>query len=294
MKIGAMVPLGGKNVSASYVRTLGPALEERGFESLWLAEHNVLFDHDSYESRYPYTEDGRFPGPSDGALLEPLTALSFLAGVTTTLRLGTGILVVPQRNPVFTAKQVSDVDLLSGGRVEFGIGIGWLREEFAALGASFEHRGGRTNDYLRVMQSCWTDEVSSYQGKYYELAPCRFNPKPVQKPHPPIHVGGETDAALRRVAEFGRGWYSLNPDPAAVPGALARLEPMLAERGRSLADVSVSVCPGLRDLDKEKLARFRDAGVDRVIVEVVAKDRDRLLSKLDRVAADVVDVATAL
>lgn len=283
-----MVPLGGKTASAGYVRTLGTALEERGVESLWLAEHNVLFDHDDYDSNYPYTDGGRFPGQSDGALFDPLTALGFIAGATTTLRLGTGILVVPQRNPVLTAKQVADVDVLSGGRVEFGVGVGWLREEFEALGASFERRGARTDEYLEVMQSCWTEKVSRYEGRYYSMRPSRFNPKPVQKPYPPVHVGGESDAALRRVARFGQGWYSLNRKPEEFAGAFARLEPMLAERGRSRADITVTVCPGLRDIGKGDIERYRDAGVDRVVVEVVAKDEERLLRALDRVAVDVV------
>lgn len=294
MKIGAMIPIGGRAASADYVRTLGVALEERGFESIWLAEHNVLFDHGTYGSQYPYAEDGRFPGPADGALLEPLTALAFIAGVTATLRLGTGILVVPQRNPVFTAKQVSDVDLLSGGRMELGIGLGWLAEEFEALGAAFANRGARTDAYLEVMQTCWTDEVSQYEGRYYTLAPCRFNPKPAQKPHPPIHVGGESDAALRRVARFGKGWYTLNRKPEEFAAAKARLEPILAERERSLDEIVISTCPGLTDLGEEELTGFHEAGVERVIVEVVAKDRDQLLRRLDRVAEQVVQVAATL
>lgn len=284
VKIGAMVPLGGKTASAEYVRTLGQALEEHGFESVWLAEHNVLFDHDAYESRYPYAADGRFPGSSDGALLEPLTALSFLAGVTRTLRLGTGILVVPQRNPVFCAKQVADVDFLSEGRVEFGVGVGWLREEFEALGAEFGRRGARTDEYLEVMKSCWTEDLSQHDGDFYTLRPCRFNPKPVQKPHPPIHVGGESDRALRRVARFGKGWYTLNRTPEDLPEALNRLALLLAERGRSLDDVSISVSPGLRSLGAAEVERYGEVGVERIIVPVVAKDRDQLLRTLEQVA----------
>lgn len=294
MKIGVMVPLGGKTASANYVRTLATGLEERGVESVWLAEHNVLFDHDDYDSNYPYTDGGRFPGQSDGALFDPFTALSFIAGVTTELRLGTGILVVPQRNPVITAKQVSDVDVLSGGRVEFGVGVGWLREEFEALGASFPKRGARTDEYLEVMQSCWTEKVSRYEGQFYTMRPSRFNPKPVQKPYPSIHVGGESDAALRRVARFGQGWYSLNRKPEDFAEAIARLTPMLAERGRTMDDITVTVCPGLRDIGIGDVERYRDAGVDRVVVEVVAKDEDRLLRALDRVAVDVVQPSAEL
>src|SRR3954447_24173041 len=151
MKIGAFVPLGTANVTPEFMTTVGPALEERGFESVWVAEHVVMFD--DYESKYPYADSGRFPGGGDSGLLEPLTALSFLAAVTKTVRLGTGICLVAQRNPVYTAKQVVDVDVLSGGRVDFGIGVGWLREEFDAVAMPFEHRGPRAREHIEVMKA---------------------------------------------------------------------------------------------------------------------------------------------
>src|SRR3954453_3039735 len=192
MKVGVFVPIGTLNANADFVRTLGTALEERGFESVWVAEHIVLFDE--YESQYPYAENGRFPGGGDTGLLEPLTALAYLAAVTDTVRLGTGICLVPQRNPVYTAKQVADVDVLSGGRVDFGVGVGWLREEFDALNVPFERRGKRAEEHLEVMKRLWTGETASYDGDLYTLPPSRLYPKPVQQPHPPIHVGGESDA----------------------------------------------------------------------------------------------------
>jgi probable F420-dependent oxidoreductase len=286
MDIGAFVPLGALNANPSFVRTLGPALEERGFESVWLAEHVVLFD--DYDSRYPYSPDGRFPGGGDTGLLEPLTALGHLAALTDTLRLGTGICLVAQRNPVYTAKQVADVDVLSGGRVEFGIGIGWLREEFEALGVPFEHRASRATEHLQVMKALWTQEVSSFDGVHYRLPPCRLYPKPVQQPHPPIHVGGESDAALRRAARLGQGWYGFNRTPDEVPATLARLEELLAEAGRSRQDLTVSICPYFKGVDREAVERYRELGVDRLIVVVFAFDRDGLLVALDHAAKEVV------
>src|SRR3954453_3874933 len=192
MKIGAFVPLGTANVNPEFMTTVGPALEERGFESVWVAEHVVMFD--DYESKYPYAETGRFPAGGDVGLLEPMTALAAIATTTTTLRLGTGICLVSQRNPVYTAKQVADVDVLSGGRVDFGVGIGWLREEFDALNVPFERREQRAAGHLEVMKRLWTGETASYAGDLYTLPPSRLYPKPVQQPHPPIHVGGESDA----------------------------------------------------------------------------------------------------
>ena len=231
MEIGLFAPLGNGNATAEILRTLGREAEDRGFESIWVAEHVVLFD--DYDSQYPYSPDGRFPGGGDTGLLEPLTALTYLAAVTDRIRLGTGICLVPQRNPVYTAKQVVDLDNLSGGRVDFGIGVGWLREEFEAVAAPFEQRGARTDEYLQVMRSLWTDEVSSFDGEHYTLPECRMYPKPVQRPHPPIHVGGESNAALRRAARQGDGWYSFNRLPDDLDEPLARLDDLLAEAGRT-------------------------------------------------------------
>src|SRR4051812_11651145 len=159
MQVGAFVPVGTLNANPEFVGELGPALETRGFDSVWVAEHVVLFD--DYASQYPYAENGRFPGGGDSGLLEPLTALAYIAATTTTLRLGTGICLVGQRNPVYTAKQVADVDVLSNGRVDFGIGIGWLREEFDVVAMPFNHRGARSDEHIAVMKELWTNEVSS-------------------------------------------------------------------------------------------------------------------------------------
>jgi len=290
--IGAFVPLGTLNANAEFLRTLGPALEERGFESVWVAEHVVLFD--DYDSRYPYAEDGRFPGGGDTGLLEPLTALTYLAAVTDTVRLGTGICLVSQRNPVYTAKQVADLDALSGGRVEFGVGIGWLREEFEALGVPFERRADRARQHVEVMKALWTEEVSSYDGDLYRLPPARLYPKPVQQPHPPLHFGGESDAALRRVADLGQGWYGFNRTPDEVPEALARLDRVLAERERPRTDVTVSICPYFKGVDRAGLERYAELGVDRVIALVFALDRDGLLATLDALAAELVEPARSL
>ena len=147
MDIGLFVPLTAFNANAAFLRALGPAAEERGFESIWLPEHVVLFD--DYESSYPYAEDGKFPGGAETGIVDPLIGLTYLAAVTDRVRLGTGILLLPQRNPVYTAKHVADLDVLSGGRVDLGIGIGWLEEEFDALNVPFAQRGKRTDEYLQ-------------------------------------------------------------------------------------------------------------------------------------------------
>jgi len=285
------VPVGTLNVNPEFARALGPTLEERNFESLWVAEHVVLFD--DYESSYPYDDSGRFPGAGDSGLLEPWTALSYVAATTTTLRLGTGICLVGQRNPVYTAKQVADVDVLSGGRVDFGIGIGWLREEYEAVAMPFDHRGARSDEHLEVMKQLWTEPVSSYDGRYYELPECRMYPKPVQQPHPPIHVGGESDGALRRTARLGQGWFGFNRQPDEVPEALERLDRALQAEDRTRAEIEISVCPYFKGTDADGIKRYADLGVDRVIVVLFAFDREGLARAADEAAA-LVETAASL
>lgn len=292
--IGIFIPLSSFNVNPEFLRVVGPAVEERGFESIWAPEHVVLFDQ--YDSQYPYSPNGKFPGGGDTGLLDPLTALTYLAAVTDRIRLGTAICLVPQRNPVYTAKYVADLDVLSGGRVEFGIGIGWLREEFDALNVPFAQRGLRTDEYLQIMESLWTEETSSFSGELYQLSPCRMYPKPVQQPHPPVLVGGESDAAMRRAARFGQGWFTFNRLPDEFPEALQRLDSSLADVGRSRqdADFSITVCPYFNALTPEILEGYRAAGVDRVIAVCFAFGRDDLLPALDRLVTDVLEPARAL
>jgi probable F420-dependent oxidoreductase len=291
MKVGLFAPLGNGNATAEILRTLGIEAEARGFESIWVAEHVVLFD--DYESQYPYSPDGRFPGGGDTGLLEPLTALTYLAAVTDRVRLGTGICLVPQRNPVYTAKQVVDLDCLSGGRVDFGIGVGWLREEFDVLNTPFDDRGKRTDEYLAVMKSLWCDETSSFSGSTYELPACRMYPKPVQAPHPPIHVGGESAAAMRRAARLGQGWYSFNRLPADLDEPLARLGSVCEAEGRDRSELEITVCPYFNAITTADIEGYAARGVDRLTVVCLAFTRDMLLQSLDQLVADVLEPASA-
>ena len=283
MEIGLFTPLGTGNAHGPLLRRLGVEAEARDFESIWVAEHVVMFDE--YASQYPYAADGRFPGGGDTGLLEPLTALAYLAAVTDRIRLGTGICLVPQRNPVYTAKQVVDVDNLSGGRVDFGIGIGWLKEEFDVLNMPFANRGAITDDFLAVMKVLWQDEVSEFHGEHYDLPACRLYPKPLQTPHPPIHVGGESDAALRRVAAHGQGWYSFNRLPHDLDEPLVRLDGMLAAQGRVRGDVQITVCPYFNPVTPELIAAYADRGVDRLVLLCLAFDEASTIASLDDLAA---------
>ena len=292
MDVGVFVPLGNGNTTPEILRAVGCEIEDRGFESIWVPEHVVLFD--DYQSAYPYSPDGKFPGGADSGMLEPLGALTYLAAITDRVRLGTGICLVPQRNPVYTAKAVTDLDSMSGGRVDFGVGIGWLREEFEALAMPFEQRGKRTDEHLQVMKSLWCDEVSEFHGDLYDLPACRMYPKPVQTPHPPIHVGGESDGAMRRVARHGQGWFSFNRLPADLPEPLTRLDGALAAEGRSRSDVVLSVCPYFNQTTPGQVEQYAELGVDRLIVLCLAFDVDTLRSQLDDLVANVLRPAQAV
>jgi probable F420-dependent oxidoreductase len=294
MKIGIFVPTFGAGQQPEYLHALAQVAEEVGAAGLWAPEHVVLVD--SYASKYPYSTDGRFPlDPSAGGLGDPFTILSYLAGVTRTIRLGTAICLVPQRNPVYTAKSVANLDVLSGGRFDFGVGIGWLSEEFAALQVPFEERAQRTRAYLEVMRRLWTEPIASYDSEYYTLPPVRFEPKPAQKPHPPIIFGGESDAALRRVADLGQGWFGWNLTPDAAKERLGALGRALQRRGRRLTEVSLIVSPytqPTRDLDA--MQRYRDAGVQQVVLLFAAATAEDVRPAIERLGETIIEPARKL
>jgi probable F420-dependent oxidoreductase len=263
------------------IASFGRIVEERGFHSIWVPEHVVFFPE--YASRYPYSADGKLPGDPDG-VLEPLTALTFLAAHTQRVRLGTGVCLVPQRSPVYTARQVADVDFLSNGRVDFGIGIGWLREEYELLGVPWERRGARTRECVAVMKTLWCDTVSSFEGEFFSIPPCLHNPKPIQKPHPPLYFGGESDAALSRVAELGQGWFGYGLLPEQLAQRLLRLDELLSRAGRSRADVKIQVTPRGQRLEAGMLDAFAEQGVDQLIMPLFSRSADGLCKRADALA----------
>jgi probable F420-dependent oxidoreductase len=292
MQIGVFAIASNPFATPDYVHALGSGAEQRGFHSLWVPEHAVLFD--TYASAYPYAADGRLPAPSDAGPLDPFSILSFLAAATRTIRLGTGICLVPQRNPVYTAKEVASLDFLSGGRFDFGVGVGWLAEEFQAVGAPFERRGARCRAYLEVMRRCWCDAVSQYAGEFYTLPACRVYPKPIQQPHPPIYFGGESTEAIKRVADLGQGWFPFSIAPQALATRLRELDALLAARGRRRRDIQVAVCPYMTPADLDLVKRYRDAGADQVVVMAIAVRADDLRRALDQLASAIVEPARAL
>jgi probable F420-dependent oxidoreductase len=236
--------------------------EGLGFESVWVAEHLVF--PATIRSRYPYAADGVPPINPATPLLDPLLVLMQVAAVTSRIRLGTNIYILPLRHPLATARMAMTVDLLSGGRLSFGVGAGWLAEEFEAVGIDFASRGGRTRECVRAMRALWSEAEPSFSGRYYSFGPLRFEPKPVQKPHPPLLFGGETEAALRRAALLGDGWYGVGHTPASVQPQLAKLRALLHEAGRGEVPFEITLSHK-GALARDDVQRYADIGVDRVV-----------------------------
>ena len=279
MKVDLWVPTVDPFSTPELLATLGREADQRGIGTIWVGEHVVLFDE--YSSEYPYAADGKIPALPNSGLLEPFITLSFLAAHTSTVRLGTAMVLLPQRNPVYTAKEVSTLDWLSDGRVDLGVGVGWLEEEFNAVNVSWPQRGKRTDEYLEVLETLWCDERSAYEGEFYSLNECAMFPKPIQKPHPPIHIGGESDAALARVARVGQGWHTFNRKPADMAGPLAKLDGLLGEHGRSRSDITVTVCPYFLPLDPSIAEQYAEAGADAVSALLLPLGTDEVASALD-------------
>jgi probable F420-dependent oxidoreductase len=292
MRIGLFLPSVSPLATPEFLEACGEAAEESGITSVWVGEHVVFFDE--YESKYPYADDGRVGLPPESGLLGLFETLTYLAACTDELRLGTAVCLVPQRNPVYTAKSVATLDWLSGGRVDFGIGVGWLREEFEALDEPFDQRGARTDEYVEVMRTLWRDDMSSHEGPHYTLPSCRMFPKPVQTPNPPVYVGGETDVALRRVAKLADGWHGFNHTPQSAAECVGRIERALNDVGRSRADIDITVCSYLQPVEPALLPGYRDAGVDQLVLTAFAGDPAGMREMVLRLGDEYVGKASAL
>src|SRR5262245_28901108 len=256
-----------ENMSAVAVRA-----EQLGFESVWVAEHLVF--PTQIRSRYPYAAEGVPPINPATPLLDPLLVLMQVAARTERIRLGTNVYILPLRHPLIVARMAMTLDLLSGGRFTFGIGLGWLEEEFEAAAIDFSSRGGRTREYVRALRALWTDSEPSFAGRYVSFGPVKFEPKPMQKPHPPIVFGGESAAALRRAAALGDGWYGVGHTPATAGEQVGCLRTLLAEAGRDAAPFEITVSHGGGELTADDVARYADAGVHRVVSLPWRRGRD--------------------
>jgi probable F420-dependent oxidoreductase len=254
------------------------AAEAAGFESVWTGEHVVLPDPQAPPS----------PSKPDTPFVDPAVALAFLAAGTQRLRLGTGIIILPQRNPLVLAKELASVDLVSNGRLIFGLGSGYLRAEFDALGVSFEQKGARTSEAIEVIRTLWTQEKPAFQGRFWSFSGIQALPHPVQKPHPPIIVGGHSPGAFRRAVAQGDGWYGFALDLEGTRGCVAGLEQARArvQRPSALAALEIGVTPRV-PLDRDTVRRFEDLGVARLVPIARGRNEAQLVDFVEKTARAV-------
>ncbi|MEZ5236742.1 MAG: LLM class F420-dependent oxidoreductase [Acidimicrobiales bacterium] len=280
MKLGLFGVFVTPHCSPEVVASTARLAEEHGYDSFWVGEHLAFFDE--YTPAYPGSDDGRIPIAADEGMPDPLLLLTWAAATTSRIRLATGICLLPQRSAAYTAKEVATLDWLSGGRFDFGVGVGWQREEFDAAGVPWEQRGARTDEYLDALVALWTTDPSSFDGRFVRFAPCRMHPKPVSRPHPRLIIGGHAPAALRRTARIGDGWFGWYLDAAATAPLVARLHEELDAAGRrpDEVEVTVQVVPGeLRPADVEA---FREAGVDQLTIMVRPTSVDHATRALEK------------
>jgi len=252
-------------------RRLVELAESNGIESVWAVEH--VLTPAKVSTRYPYTDSGALGGLNEATLCDPVVWLSFMAGISTTLRLGTGILILPQRHPAYVAKEWATLDRLSGGRAILGVGIGWLAEEMEAVGVPFEERAARTDESIAAIRTIWASQPSTFRGRFYQWEGMISNPGPIQRPGVPIVVGGHSPAAARRAARLGDGFFwpgSMNSslhapgDDKVLAGLLDTLRAECEVIGRDPGEVEVTV--GVNNASLDDVERLRAAGVSRIVV----------------------------
>ena len=313
MEFGFGVPSRGPLASLDNIVSLAQQGEGMGFDIVSVSDHIVV--PTTIDSIYPYNESGEFVSSASGEYMEQLATISYLAGITSTIKLLTSVMVLPHRSPVLAAKILSTIDVLSRGRLIVGVGVGWMREEFDAIGAPpYAERGAVGNEYLRAFKELWTSDNPSFEGKYCSFSNIAFAPKPVQPPHPPLWIGGESPPALRRAAQLGDAWYPICSNPRFPVGTFAQLGDYMsrvranaeaAGRDPATLDFAYSVNwyddtqaqqgdDGDRRLltgDPQQVAadirRLQDMGVNHLMLNFPADSLDATLKGMDRFANKV-------
>ena len=275
MRFGIIFANVGRAVTPDGAEALARIAEENGFESLWTVEHVVV--PAEYKSPYPYSPTGRMPGPEESPIPDPLIWLTWVAAATRTIRLATGVLILPQRTPAVLAKEVATLDLLSGGRVTLGVGVGWLEEEFRALGVPFEHRGSRTDEYIEALRVLWNDAEPTYHGRFVDFERAKSYPKPVQPGGVPIAVGGHTQAAARRAGRLGDEFFPGVAGGEQLPALIEVMRAAAVDAGRDPDAIGVTA-GGAMDVDGVK--RLAELGVNRVVVPNLGGDPEGWKSTL--------------
>ena len=279
MNVGTSVPLPAYTIDPAF---MARKAEELGFDSIWYAEHPIL----PVNSDSPFPSGGPIPEPY-AHFSDPYISLARASAVTTTIKLATGITLVPERNPLVLAKAIATLDRYSGGRFMFGIGAGWNREETEIMGGDFDHRWTQTREAVAVLKELWTKDEAEFHGRYYDFPPVKCNPKPVQDPHPPVILGGMARNVLRRVATWGDGWMPNRISPADLERSRATLDNLAAELGRDPASLTITVYG--QEPNLEELRSLFDAGADRVVVRPdFVETETEMGEQLERIAEAVI------
>ena len=264
------------------VADIAAKAEAMGFESIWLPEHPVMPVNP--ESKYPGSPDGSIPDyMSDMA--DPYIGLARASAVTTNIRLGTGITLIPERNPLVLAGAISSLDRFSGGRFILGIGTGWLREETEIMGGDFDHRWTQAREAIEVMRALWTQDAAEYHGRYYDFPPIQCNPKPAQEGGPPVILGGNARNVFRRVARWGDGWMPTASSPEQIAAGRAAIDELAEASGRDPSTINITVFG--QPADRELIGRFEEAGANRVIIRLPDTTSAAALDEVERIAGAV-------
>jgi len=278
MNIGTSIPLPAYTIDPAF---MAKKAEDLGFESIWYAEHPVL----PVQSASQFPSGGPIP-ESYAHFTDPYIALSRASGVTTNIKLGTGITLVPERNPLLLAKEIATLDRFSGGRFLFGIGAGWNREETELMGGDFDHRWTQVRESVDVMKELWTKDEAEFHGKYYDFPPVKCNPKPLQSPHPPIILGGASRNVLRRIATWADGWLPLRISPEELETSRKMLDALAGEMGRDPSEITITAYG--QNPDRALIRSLFDAGADRVVVRPEHVDTESEMGQqLENIANEV-------
>jgi probable F420-dependent oxidoreductase len=280
MQAGVLIPAAGPKATPENIVKVAGLAERLGYHSVWVTDH-VILPH-QVESFYPYRANGRWDYPATTNWLDPLLALSWAGAVAPSLRLGTSVLVAPMRNPVLLAKQVATLDHLSGGRVELGLGAGWMEEEFDLVGAAFADRGSRLVEMVELMRTLWSGATVDFQGRYWQVSGAQMYPRPMHG-SVPIAFGGHTEAALRRVARIADAWQPTQISIDQLRDGIRRLRTYCEARGRDPDSVALMARPGnVYEVNAQTHAIHQELGIDHVILDTVimSSDMSELVDKM--------------
>lgn len=301
MHIGISIPNMGPLTSPEILLDIGQRVEKYGFSDVWVGDHIVF--PSQIQSKYPYP-GGFSSSPSEG-ILEPLVAMSYLGALTSKAHIGVSVLIIPYRNPVLTAKMISTLDVLTNGRVILGAGAGWMAEEFHSVMADYENRGAITDEYIKIYQDLCTSEISSFSGKYYQYENLIMSPKPIQKPYPPIWIGGNGTVALRRAANLGDGWQPISITPEDLKSKTTTLRSNLSALGRKPESVIISPriffsvdddppmashvpsIHGTTDKIIDMMKRYEEAGADHILMSPRGATREKTVEYVDRLGENI-------